>query len=182
MQTPLVKEDPLPQAQAYKMNSSIKLPEVKEFIDLRLMAWNDVPVWRIVRKDGISYVDAQSGRNLNLSEAEWARGFVQHADTEDPVKITTFTDEYGFASKRLPVWRFSDSDKIRFVDPADGLISSTVTVTGVAEQWTFTRLHKWQFLDVVTGKRWRDAAISAIALAIAGMAGTGLLIRFKRRY
>jgi hypothetical protein len=181
MQTPLIKDDPLPQAQAIRLDSSIKIPDIEKFIDLRLAAWKGSPVWRIVREDGVSYIDPYSGRNLNLPEAEWARDLAQASDTEEPVKITTFTDEYGFASKRLPVWRFTDGNKIQFIDPADGLISSTVFPSEVAEQWTFTRLHKWQFLDTLTGKRWRDAAIAAIALSIAGMAITGLLMRVGRR-
>lgn len=181
MQTPLTKEDPLPQAQAILLESSIKLPEVQEFNDLRLMTWKGSPVWRVVRKSGASYVDARTGNTLDLSEEEWARDLAQIPDTETPVKIAMFTDEYGFASKRLPVWRFAGDNTVRFVDPADGLIASAVTSPQIVEQWTFTRLHKWQFLDVLTGKRWRDAAIAGIALAIAGMAVTGLLMRLRKR-
>jgi hypothetical protein len=80
------------------------------------------------------------------------------------------------------VWKFTEAKTglMRFVDPADGLIAANVTPFEAKETWVFTRLHKWQFLDVITGKRWRDAAIAVIAVFVLMMSVTGLKLRRKR--
>lgn len=178
VRSPLVLDTTLPQPQLFAVRE-FKLPDTRmAFNDLRLQLYQAQPVWRVRSGDAVSYFDAKTGWKMQLSEAEWARSLTR--SHSDPVLVTTFTDEYGFAYKRLPVWKFEQGLGFKFVDPVDGVVSATVTQTQVSEQWVFTRLHKWQFLDGLTGKRWRDAVLAAIAVLIAGMAVTGLVMRGRK--
>lgn len=180
VRSPLITDPPLPAQEVIVMDKDMVLPKISgNFSDLRLLAQNGNPVWRLRAEKEISYIDARTGKNLKLTEEEWARGFV--GDVTTGTLVPMYTDEYGFAFKRLPVWRFEKENEISFVDPSEGLIAASVTAPEVIETWSFTRLHKWQFLDPYTGRIWRDVIVVLIGLLIAAMAVTGLMLRLRKR-
>lgn len=181
VRSPLVTDPPLPRQEQIVMDTKIVLPKIfGEFSDMRLLVQNGNPVWRLSAGKNISYIDARTGKDLGLSEEEWARGFIGE-NASAGTKVPMYTDEYGFAFKRLPVWRFEKENEITFVDPSEGLVAASVTTPEVIETWAFTRLHKWQFLDPYTGRIWRDVIVVLIGVLIAAMAVTGLMLRLRRR-
>lgn len=126
----------------------------------------------------LALFDARSGEPLAGGEAELARRLA--GGTGTATRQTGFSGEYAFANKRLPVWRVQGQGELLFVDTAFGLVSARTRPLDVAEQWTFSSLHKWQLLDPL-GKAWRDAILSLGALLGILAAGFGLALRGRRR-
>jgi hypothetical protein len=181
VRSPSLSDPPLPVADTFSLHGNITLPPLESFNDLRMISRQGELYWRVLSgKEALYY---KEGSKTPLDEATFAAGFLPDAEyAGKPEQVFKFSDEYGFAYKRLPVWKFTEAKTglMRFVDPADGLIAANVTPFEAKETWVFTRLHKWQFLDVITGKRWRDAAIAVIAVFVLMMSVTGLKLRRKR--
>lgn len=105
-----------------------------------------------------------------------------HTSIEHAEKIVTFSSLYGFAWKRLPVWRIADPTGGNiFIEPQTGTIAAHTTSTETAENWTFTTFHKWQFLDPYLPMVWRDYLMIAVVLTGMTMALSGLLMLRRRR-
>lgn len=117
-----------------------------------------------------------------VSDADRAR-IIAGAAPDAPVTfVTRFGGDYGFANKRLPVWRVETSEGPVFVDLAEGLAAARPRTSDLErfEDWTFDTLHKWRFLDPI-GRMGRDVATMAGAGLIAVMATLGLAILLRRR-
>lgn len=179
--TMLVTPSALPQQGAMTVSAKIKLPKISgDYTDLRLLSHEGKPIWRVSSKNSVSYIDAMTGHDLDISEEDWASGFVDAA-VSPGTKVSMYTDEYGFAFKRLPVWRYETAKDIVFVDASEGLIAGATTKSEALENWSFTVFHKWQFLDPYTGRFWRDMVVVLVGTMITLMAGTGLFLRLRRR-
>lgn len=179
--SPLLKEFDTPRQEPFRIPPDLRLPDLPAaYTDLRLVAAQGQPVWRIGLEKGAAYASAD-GHKLALSDAEWAARFMPEGLVSTGTLVTGFTSEYGFAFKRLPVYRFEKAGQAVFVDPLEGLIAGTATAPQAAESWIFTRLHKWQFLDPLTGRVARDCIVVLIGILIAAMAVTGLVLRLRRR-
>jgi hypothetical protein len=94
-----------------------------------------------------------------------------------------FDGDYGFANKRLPVWRvqFAGDDSRWYVETRSGALAARSDGHSRSEGWTFSNLHKWQFIP------WRDLR-DALQMLFAGahliVAGLGLQLflgRARRR-
>ncbi len=141
--------------------------------------------WRVQQGRIVAY-NAGHLPDLQSDEA-FVRELVS-AKISDISLVTSFSDEYGFAYKRLPVWRVDVGDELLFIEARTGVISARVDKLKVAETWTFSRLHKWQFLDGLSEKisgpgpfktAFRDAVMVLFMLAGLGSAVIGLLMRRK---
>jgi hypothetical protein len=96
--------------------------------------------------------------------------------------ITEFGPEYGFAFKRLPVYRVPCADGTRvFVDPADGQIAAVIDASDRIEGWIFGYIHKLDWLVPYIGTDTRDAVAMMLALLLAGAAVLGLSLFWQRR-
>jgi hypothetical protein len=159
--------------------------------DLRMTATGEKVWWRVQAKDDVSYMDARGKAMLTGDEA-FVREMV-NVPVNSVTKVTNFSDEYGFAYKRLPVWRVDMGHELLFVEAKTGVIAAHVEPLKVVETWSFSRLHKWQFLDGLSEKvsnilwgpgpfktAFRDAVMVAFMLMGIGMAVLGLMIRQKR--
>ena len=159
--------------------------------DLRMIAVGGRVWWRVQAKDDVSYMDARGKAMLKGDEA-FVRDMI-NVPVNSVTKVTSFSDEYGFAYKRLPVWRVDTGHELLFVEAKTGVIAAWVDPLKVAETWSFSRLHKWQFLDGVSEKvsnilwgpgpfktAFRDALMAVFMLMGIGMAILGLMIRQKR--
>lgn len=137
-------------------------------------------VWRGRRSPTeLLIADALSGQPLAGGDPALA---LRLASVSPPALLrlqTTFSGEYGFAYKRLPVWRLQTDQGLVFVDVATGQVAAHVGRMDRAEQWSFSALHKWQFLDPL-GRAWRDGImVSGVLLAmLAAIAG---LVLWQRR-
>lgn len=143
--------------------------------------------WRVQNGRAVSYIPVSGGQMLEGDEA-----YVRQMAGEgirDVSLVTSFSDEYGFAYKRLPVWRVEQGDRLLFIEARTGIVAADVDRLKVAETWTFSRLHKWQFLDGVSAKisgpgpfktAFRDAVMVVFVLAGLGMAVIGLRLRRRK--
>lgn len=99
-------------------------------------------------------------------------------------KVTHFGPNYDFRNKRLPVWRvdFDNSyGDIVFVDPETRIIVDHTTKTIRYERYSFSLLHKWNFLVPLTGRKNRDVIIIAALLISLGLTILGIIMLLKRR-
>lgn len=148
------------------------------------------PVWRVV---------AARGELLNLWLRE-ADGTPIHGDDETlarriaggalgtpatgPLRlITAFDRDYGFANKRLPVWRAEAADGSGwYVETRSGVVAAKVGGPASALDQTqarlFNLLHKGQILDPlgITPNQ-RNAVMSALAASLVLAALFGIALR-----
>jgi hypothetical protein len=116
------------------------------------------------------------------TDVERARILAGAAADAPATLVTRFGGDYGFANKRLPVWRIDTADGPAFVDLAEGLVAARPRTGAIErfEDWTFDTLHKWHFLDPL-GRRNRDIGTMVGAGLIAMMATLGVALLLRRR-
>lgn len=108
--------------------------------------------WRVQRGDEVRYTRLSDGKSVAGDEA-FVRALRGIEDQAVAVTLVTgFTDEYGFAYKRLPVWRVAAGDDVLFIEARTGVVAAHVNPVKKAEGWVFSRLHKWQFLDPLSAQ------------------------------
>jgi hypothetical protein len=132
------------------------------------------------------YYDTATGEKLTLNESAVAVMLAEQkfgkGTFSNPTLTPTFTAEYGFANKRLPVWRLESPQGLVFVDSKQGVIAAEVSQLDKAELWSFNMLHKWQFFDKILGltPQQRDGIITIFAVLIISMTLVGYRLRWKR--
>ncbi len=136
-------------------------------------------LWRIEAAGSLRLLEAASGRERRGGEAELAAALVGLPATAMATPQSGFSDEYGFANKRLPVWRLRSGDRLLFVDGRAGVVAARVDPLDVVEQRSFSLLHKWQFLNPL-GHAVRDLILSLAALLLIAAAVAGLMLRARR--
>lgn len=104
------------------------------------------------------------------------------ADIVSTDLITTFTPEYGFINKRLPVYRieFSGPEKLRlYIETSTSVLAARVVQSDVYEGLSFAWLHKWRFgfLD----KTVQDALLVLVGLGNVVVACLGLTLFLRKR-
>ena len=124
--------------------------------------------------------DALDGRSIEGGDAMIARRLAGAGADAAASRVTSFSYEYAFASKRLPVWRVQTPQGLLFVDAANGLIAARADRLAAVEQWSFSTLHKWQFLDPL-GRVTRDILLSLSALLALATAVAGLRLLRRQR-
>lgn len=157
-------------------------------------AHHDMPT-RKARFDGLKserggqYYSVENGERAELTDKDVALALaLKHTSLDASALnsarlVTRFGPNYDFRNKRLPVWQFdfnSDSGDTVFVDPATGAIVDSITNNDRYEGYSFSFLHKWNFLTPFIGRQWRDAIIVLILLLIITMTGLGITMRYKR--
>ncbi len=142
--------------------------------------------WRVQDGRQVAYKNMQDGHSLVGDEA-FVRQMVT-GEIKDVSLVTSFNDEYGFAYKRLPVWRVDAEGSLTFIEARTGVVAAKVDKLKVAETWLFSRLHKWQFLDGISERvsgpgpfrtAFRDAVMVAFILLGLAMAVIGWQMRRK---
>lgn len=159
---------------------------------ISLVEIDGTPYYQFLHADGkLSYVSAKDGRS-SVPEAgeryirQRADFFCKTGDAEiiSISPIFHFDDEYGFIFKRIPVFkvRYNDEAHTRcYVDPIDGALAAVFRDgLGSFERWSFTRLHKWHFLNPL-GTRLRDLVMIAFALGNVVVALLGVSAFAHRR-
>jgi hypothetical protein len=93
-------------------------------------------------------------------------------------KVTRFGPDYDFRNKRVPVWRLNYGAPVNasvFVDTATGVLADISPNAAQAERWSFSYLHKWNFLAMF-GRQIHNGVVSGVVLAILLLLG-GLGLR-----
>ena len=170
---------PAPQAIVFSTERLGAIP-VGRFTHLAASADEHGPVWR-----GASGMDARywsaDGQALETDDAGRARALAGAGPLAETWLQARFDADYGFANKRLPVWRVELEHGPVFVDPVDALIAGRPRgLVGQAERWSFDHLHKWHFANPL-GRNLRDSLMMFTAAAIMVLALTGLSLQRRRR-
>jgi len=140
---------------------------------------SDRAYWRLEAQAGLQILEAATGIASAGGDAELAAALSGQPHTTAATLQRGFSDEYGFANKRLPVWRLQTGDERVFVDVSAGLVAARVYRLDVLEQSSFSILHKWQFLNPL-GHAMRDLILSFAALMLIAGALAGLMLRLRR--
>lgn len=97
--------------------------------------------------------------------------------------VTKFGSEYNFTDKRLPVWKVSypsTANDRYFIETTTGSLSKHLNTAELAENYSFSFLHKHEFL-AWAGKGWKDFSTMFWAVAQIVMVVFGLILYVRRR-
>lgn len=119
------------------------------------------------------YIDASNGVEIATYDQEKVLLLAsQYLNVEEknvlsvkPVK--RFDMHYDFRNKRLPVWEVNldtpQGDKV-FIDPATAMLVDRISTAERYESYSFSFLHKWNFLSPFIGRQPRDIMIVVFLL------------------
>lgn len=134
------------------------------------------------------YLHAASGkawpegdREMALQLAEMHTGLDRSA-ISDINLVTRFGGDYDFRNKRLPVWRIVYADPRHesiFIDTATGVLADRTARSAKPEIWSFSMLHKWNFLGAL-GRNVQNLLMCVAVGLIVLTAALGLKSRFRR--
>jgi uncharacterized iron-regulated membrane protein len=133
-------------------------------------------------KTKTAYFSVHNGEAVPFVDTDIAQAIAQNT-TGTPTLLPMFSPEYGFANKRLPVWRVETPNGLVFVDAKAGVVAARVSPLDKIELWSFSNLHKGQFLDTLLGvsHTQRDGILAGVATLIIVMSGVGLWLHQRRR-
>ena len=136
------------------------------------------------------YINAVSGQLREKNDQAQARYLaLQHTGYEDGSivnvsKVARFGPDYDFRNKRLPVWRVDFTEEVGlriFVDPTTGILVDQNRQVDRAESWSFSILHKWNHLNPIMGRFYRDVFIVGTLLVCLLMTVFGIVMLLKNR-
>ncbi|HRK57232.1 MAG TPA: hypothetical protein PLQ67_06880, partial [Burkholderiaceae bacterium] len=132
------------------------------------------------------YIDVHTGRPTALTDQDMAVHYAQTrfglapSQIKHVTVIERFGVHYDFRNKRLPVWQIEthrpQGDRL-FIDPATGMLVDRLIDTARFESYSFSFLHKWNWLKPLIGAGPRDATIvlTLIAAIVATLIGAVML-------
>ncbi|MEG1488007.1 PepSY domain-containing protein [Acinetobacter sp.] len=134
----------------------------------------------------IELIDAKTSARLDILEQSkrLAANYLHitaHQFTQSSW-VTSFSGEYGFINKRLPVVKVETSlnNQLRlYIEPSSGLIAAQVTQQDALEGFSFAYLHKWTWLPI--DKTLRDILLATLAGLIALMVILGFWMQTQKR-
>lgn len=137
------------------------------------------------------YVSVADNQILPKGEIQYARYlanlFSKHTvkDIQKTETITKFAGEYGFANKRLPVWKVSYASNYHeryYVETATGKLSVRMDDVDMLEGYSFAFLHKHEFLTPISkGVKDFSTMFWAAAQVVMVVIGLVLYIRVRNR-
>lgn len=136
------------------------------------------------------YINATSGQLRERNDQTQSRYLaLEHTGYEDGSivnvsKVTRFGPDYDFRNKRLPVWRVDFTEEIGlriFVDPTTGILVDQNRQVDRAESWSFSILHKWNHLNPIMGRFYRDVFIVGTLLICLLMTVFGIVMLLKNK-
>lgn len=176
-------------AQAVQQSSLVQTPNGEPFIRLQHTR-AEAPETREARFAGhaaytqVTYLGAQAATNTqSLTDRDLATLYVAGIRDDAPLDInlvTSFGGLYDFRNKRLPVWQFDYADEVIFIDPARQVVVERVAQAEQWERWSFSQLHKWNFLTPWMGRSNRDILVALAAIGFLLMLALGVAMSLKR--
>ncbi|MEH6347264.1 MAG: PepSY domain-containing protein [Bermanella sp.] len=134
------------------------------------------------------YLDSQSGLLLESVDLQVVKQkakdiFTGYETSVTNTKLLTyFGPSYDFRNKRLPVWQVESQTGLQvFVDPITSMVIDQNNVWDRTEGYSFSFLHKWNFLVPLTGRFYRDVTIVLVLSLALLLSLFGLLIYLKRK-
>lgn len=141
-------------------------------------------------ESGSLYYSVTSGNKIATSDLEVAVLIASQQLDIDPSKlvdstlIKRFGLHYDFRNKRLPVWQLtfdSELGDMVFIDPATGVLVDRLADNDRYEGYSFSFLHKWNFLTPFIGRKARDIMMAITLLLIMIFVGLGVSMRMRHR-
>jgi len=136
----------------------------------------------IAADSGLPLVDAERNKAIEL-----ARRFSQTTAAPASAEIVdTFSGEYGFINKRLPVWKIQFSDGAPaaatrwYVEPSSGALALRADNNAALEGFFFAYVHKWNFIGG-DHQNIRDGLMMLFAFGNIVVAVLGLSLFIRRR-
>ncbi len=133
-----------------------------------------------------------SGNETPLDDQRFVVGLAKrYADVDDEdigavSLVTRFGPNYDFRNKRLPVWKVELNDGSgtwMFIDPRTGILVDQSRTIDRAERWSFSLLHKWNYLTPFLGRQLRDVmmVITLILIVLMSCFGAVLLVKCRKK-
>ena len=129
------------------------------------------------------YTVLENGDAKYAAELSTAYSGHRPEDILSTTPVTSFSDEYNFTDKRLPVWKVSyaaNAHERLYIETGTGKLASRVNDRSVVEGYSFALFHKHHFMDWA-GKSVRDASTMFWVFVQVVMASFGLMLWFRRR-
>lgn len=152
------------------------------------------PVWRVVAERGDAltlWLAEADGSTINGDDETLARRIAGAAFgaeiSEAPTLISAFDRDYGFANKRLPVWRArSAAGQTWYFETRSGLVAAQLggpySQLREAQGLLFNLLHKGHFLDPLgINPNQRNLVMSLLVATLLLTALFGIAIRLRGR-
>lgn len=136
------------------------------------------------------YINAQNGNQIELYDRNMAIFYASKYSglAIDKIKtaklIKNFDQDYDFRNKRLPVWRIDYNNKAGnklFIDPVTGILVDNVTNSESYESYSFSFLHKWNFMTSLIGRKARDILVVFILLTAIFGSILGFIMLLKKK-
>lgn len=143
----------------------------------------------VIEKPAI-YLDTLTGEEVNVTDKDMAiyyAGKYIGLDKDEIINtrlVTHFGPYYDFRNKRLPVWRIDYNSKLGdklFIDPATGILVDRLVDKEKYESYSFSFLHKWNFLNPIIGRKARDILIIFILTLSIGLTILGFIILLRKK-
>ncbi len=134
------------------------------------------------------YIHADTGEESALNDAAFALQLADNLTGKDaaqfsvPEIVTSFSPDYDFRNKRLPVWKLTSVDDARkriFIDPASQILVEQVSASAYIEGRSFSWLHKWNMLTPVFGRIGRDVFVMIILVISFTSAALGMVMLWR---
>lgn len=141
-------------------------------------------------EQGAQYYSVVSGEKLNANDKDIAIDIaskqlkLDKSKFVDATLVNRFGLHYDFRNKRLPVWQIkfdSELGDLVFIDPATGILVDRLVDQDRYEGYSFSFLHKWNFLRPIMDREARDILVTTILLLIMLFVGLGLAMKFRKR-
>lgn len=141
-------------------------------------------------EQGSYYYAASSGQAISLTDKELATAIaakqldLQAEQVLDTQLVKRFGPHYDFRNKRLPVWQITFDSELgdrAFIDPATGMLVDRLVDLDRYEAYSFSFLHKWNFLTPFMGRQWRDVVVVIVLLLTLLLTGLGFAMRLRHR-
>ena len=124
------------------------------------------------------------GQGAATNDESVARAYATTVREDEPQniqQINRFGGLYDFRNKRLPVWQATYVDEVIFIDPARQVLIERVSRPEQWERWSFSTLHKWNFMTPFIGRNNRDILLLTLLCGFLLMLVAGVLIARSRR-
>lgn len=160
-----------------------ELGMIKNF---RLVGWSGKMYYQVKdTKENIRYFSAADGRELKDGDRQYAcylaRYFLGDAVSSiaDVEKITSFTDQYQYVNRLLPVWKisFKRKDKMDvYVETSQSRLANYNDSNRKIFIWLFSNFHSYAFLSKITNNTFRYVVVLFLAAIVLVSTLSGLLI------
>lgn len=160
-------------------------------VSVSIVGFDERMFYRLLKTDqSTTYFDTETGEKLENGEIEYAKFLAEKfSSRKNPISvepITSFSGEYGFILKRLPVVKVQYAENFNervYVDTANGKLALKIN-DGMQkwENFSFDYLHKGHYLDWA-GRYIRDIFLMLMALGntIVASLGIWLFVGFNKR-